>query len=93
MDGRLKLRIVCSVNLALLLTFEEHDEARLARQRAVLQAGEHLLRHEVSLRAEKLHLGKVLVEPHVQRTEVLLHGVAPAEEWQVQIDACSNVHR
>ena len=68
----------------------EQHEARLAGERAELEAGEDFLGDEGALGAEKLHFDEVLVKPHVQRAEVLLHRVAPAEERQVQVNACSH---
>ena len=92
-DGRLKFSIVRAVDFALFLALEVHHESRLAREWTALQAAEHLFRHQARLSAEKLHLGVVLVEPHMQSSEVFLHGVAPAEEWQVQVDAYPWQHK
>ena len=89
LDGRLKFRIVRSVNLAFFLTLEEQYKARFARQWAILQVLEDLLWDIGQLGAEKLHLVEVFVESHMQRSEVLLHSVASAEERQMQVDACT----
>jgi len=86
-DGRLHAGVVGSVNLILLLSLSEDKEAGFASQGAVLKSADKFLGQVLFAAAEELHAQEILIEPHEQRSVVLLHVVAATAPAQVDVNA------
>ena len=85
-DGRLHSGVVSSINLILLLSFGEDEEAGFASQGAVLKTADKFLGEVLFAAAEEFHAHEVLIEPHEQGSVVLLHVVAATAPVQVNVD-------
>ena len=100
-NGYLEAGVVRTINLILLLSFGEDEEAGLAGEGSTGETTDNLLRDEFLGSAEKLHAQEVLVKLHEERSVVLLHVVAGTAPCQVRLDtytqfklvACSNTYR
>ena len=76
MDNPLELGQISAIDFVFLLTPNEDEESRLGSERAKFKRRDHFFGKHGLVTAKELHLDKVLVKPHMQRSVILLKGCA-----------------